>query len=81
MFHICQFVESSDPLFRSTMTEVPRPAGSTAGQADPLAGWDDTPLFMRKFDGSEENHTIAALQSLMFDDPPDGACPVRRLVP
>ena len=57
---------------------------STAGQADPFAGWDSVPLFMKslpedlggqaKGDGEEASgDTLAALQALVYEGEPTGA--------
>ena len=56
---------------------VPRPPQSTAGDAEPMKNWDSVPLFMRSLPDPDtapeaDNNTLAALQSLMFDDPPSG---------
>ena len=59
---------------------VPRPPQSMAGNAEPMKDWDSVPLFMRSLPNENtapeaDNNTLAALQSLMFDDPPSGQFP------
>lgn len=52
------------------------PIRTIAEDETTLAGFDSVPLFMRNLPSDsndlQENNTLAALQSLMFDDPPSG---------
>ena len=56
---------------------APPPIRTLEIDSSTLAEFDSVPLFMRNLpsDGieMEENNTLAALQSLMFDDPPSGS--------
>ncbi|KAL8278920.1 hypothetical protein RQP46_008589 [Phenoliferia psychrophenolica] len=66
-----------DALIEAT---VDRPPLSTAGEADPFAGWDDIPLFMKSLptelggqpkDGDAGgSQALEALQALMYDGEP-----------
>lgn len=49
---------------------------SRNAEADPFAGWDSVPLFMKSLpdpdDADASNPTLEALQSLMYEGDPAG---------